>query len=160
MRTLPTGLTLAALLAVAGCSSGSGGSANTPTTNPTNNSAAQQTQATAAITTTWTTFFHSGTKPAVAKALLQNGSQLGKAIKVAAQVQKSSKIKEDAKVSKVTFSSPTSAIVTYSLLSHGSTLLPNATGQAVLQDGHWKVSQATFCTLVSRGAGNRKVPGC
>lgn len=160
MRTLPAGLALAGLLAVAGCASGSSGGASTPPTHPASNAAADQTKAIADITTAWTTFFHSGTKPSVAKQLLQNGSNLGKAIKVASQVQQKSKLKEDAKVSKVVFSSPAAATVTYSLLSHGSTLLPDATGQAVLENGQWKVSQSTFCTLVALGAGNEKVPGC
>jgi hypothetical protein len=75
-------------------------------------------------------------------------------------VQKQTKLKEDAKVTKVDFTSPTTATVTYDLLSHGSTLLPGATGQAVLQSGQWKVSQSTFCTLVALGAGGKKIPGC
>lgn len=149
---------MAALIALAGCGSSSGGAAVTPPS--TASSSSTQTTATAAITTAWTTFFHTGTKPATAKQLLQNGDHLGKAIQVAAQVQKKSKIVEDAKVTKVVFTSPTTATVTYDLLSHGSTLLPGATGQAVLDGGQWKVSQATFCTLVALGAGSQKVPGC
>jgi hypothetical protein len=156
MRTLRTSLGLAALVALAGCGASSSGG----TASPAPSTAIDHTQATADITTAWTTFFHTGTKPAAAEQLLQNGDQMGPAIKVAAQVQKQTKLKEDAKVTTVDFTSPTTATVTYDLLSHGSTLLPGATGQAVLQDGQWKVSQSTFCTLVALGAGGKKIPGC
>ncbi len=117
-------------------------------------------QAAADITSAWMTFFHTGTKPAAAKRLLQNGDRMTQAIKVAAQVQRQTKLKEDARVTKVAITSPTTATVTYDLLSHGTTLLPGATGQAVLQDGRWKVSTETFCTLVELGAGGKKIPGC
>jgi hypothetical protein len=159
MRPLIPALGLAALVAVAGCgaSSSGGAAALAPSTAST---AASQAQAISAITTAWTTFFHTGTKPAAAEQLLQNGAKMGPAIKVAAKVEKQSKITEDAKVSKVTFTSPTAAVVTYDLLSHGHVLLPGATGQAVLESGQWKVSQSTFCTLVGLAASGKKIPGC
>ena len=160
MRSLAPALGLAALLAVAGCSSSSSGGAAAPAPTANATAPADQAKATTDITTAWTTFFHTGTKPAVAQQLLENGSKLGQAIKVAAQVQKKSKITEDAKVKGVAFTSPTSATVTYDLLSHGHVLLPGATGTAVLQGGQWKVSQSTFCTLVQLGAGGAKIPGC
>lgn len=160
MRTLPAAAGLAALLAIAGCSSSSSGGAAAPAPTANATAPADPAQATADITHVWTTFFHTGTKPAVAKQLLQNGAHMGAAIKVAAQVQKKSKITEDAKVKSVAFTSPTDATVTYDLLSHGSTLLPGATGTAVFEDGHWKVSTTTFCTLVSLGAGGKTIPGC
>jgi outer membrane protein TolC len=160
MRTVPPALGLAALIALAGCGSGSGGSHAATNPQPTASSSSDQSAAVADITTAWTTFFHTGTKPAAAEALLQNGDHMAKAIKVASQVQKQSKIVEDAKVTKVDLTSPTTATVTYDLLSHGSTLLPGATGQAVLDGGQWKVSTSTFCTLVELGAGGKKVPGC
>jgi hypothetical protein len=153
-------LGLAVVLALAGCGGSSSGAdtRNTPTASA--SAPADQAKATADITTAWQTFFHTGTAPQQAAQLLENGDQLDAAIKVAAKIQKKQKITEDAKVLNVAFSSPTVATVTYNLLSHGTTLLPNATGQAVLQDGHWKVSQATFCTLVQLGAGGTKIPGC
>jgi hypothetical protein len=159
MRPVAPALGLAALIALAGCgSSGSGSTAAPAPSTP--STAASQTQAIATITTAWTTFFHTGTKPAAAEQLLQNGDKMGVAIKVAAKVEKQSKITEDAKVSKVTFTSPTAATVTYDLLSHGHVLLPGATGQAVLEDGQWKVSTSTFCTLVGLAAAGKKIPGC
>ena len=48
----------------------------------------------------------------------------------------------------MTFTSPTTAQVTYKLLNGNQVLLPAATGQAVLVNGTWMVSKVTFCTLV------------
>jgi len=159
MRSIPLALSVVTVFAVAGCGGISGGEAQTTPTTPAT-APADPTAATTEITTAWTTFFHSGTDPQAAARLLENGSELGAAIKVAAKIQKKQKITEDAKVLHVTFTSPAAATVTYNLLSHGSVLLPNASGQAVLQDGHWKVSQSTFCTLVQLGAAGKAVPGC
>ena len=107
-------VTAVTVLAVglAGCGSGSsgGGGGTSPTSN--SSAPADPTKATADITTTWTTFFHTGTDPQAAALLLQNGAQLGRAIKVAAKIQKQTKVKEDARVNKVVFSSPTAATVT------------------------------------------------
>lgn len=161
MRRLPATFSLVTLVAIAGCSSSSSGGGNTAVSPAASATApADPTAATAQIKTTWTTFFHTGTKPKAAEALLENGSKLAAAIRVASRFQQKQKLTEDAQVLKVTFTSPTAATVTYNLLSHGQTLLPNATGQAVLQDGQWKVSQATFCTLVGLAAGGTKIPGC
>ncbi|HVT64961.1 MAG TPA: hypothetical protein VHD81_07395 [Mycobacteriales bacterium] len=160
MKPIATTLSLAAVVALAGCGGGSsGGAATTTPTNPPN-APADSAAATSEITTTWQTFFHTGTKPTAAEQLLENGDQLGAAIRVAGMIQHKQKITEAAKVLHVAFTSPTAATVTYNLLSHGTVLLPNATGQAVLQDGHWKVSQSTFCTLVQLGAGGKEIPGC
>ncbi|HWC33550.1 MAG TPA: hypothetical protein VG650_01870 [Mycobacteriales bacterium] len=161
MRPAWPAIGLVALLTAAGCGgSSSGGAAaqTTPTASAT--APADPAAATAQITTTWQTLFHTGTKPAVALTLLENGDSLRGAIRIATKIQRQQKVTEDAKVSKVTFTSPTTATVNYELLSHGQALLPNATGQAVLQNGVWKVSQSTFCTLVQLGAGGTKVPGC
>ncbi|HVT21494.1 MAG TPA: hypothetical protein VHE57_08925 [Mycobacteriales bacterium] len=162
MRTVYPVLAVAAILTIAGCGGSSGGPASTTPEHHYAGATApsDQAAATAAITTTWQTFFHTGTDPKAAAQLLENGSRLGAAIKVAAKIQRKQKITEDAKVLGVDFTSPTAATVTYNLLSHGSVLLPKATGQAVLQDGRWKVSQSTFCTLVQLGAGGTKIPGC
>jgi hypothetical protein len=165
MKTAAPALGLVTLLALAACGGSSSGGSPAPSTSTTPTSAAANgpadpTAAKTAITTTWTTFFHSATAPAVAASLLQNGDQLSGAIKVAAKLQAKQKIKEDAQVVSVDFTSPTAATVTYNLLSHGQTLLPNATGTAVLVNGQWQVSQQTFCTLVLLGAGSTKVPGC
>jgi hypothetical protein len=49
--------------------------------------------------------------------------------------------------------------VTYDVALNGQVALPDAQGQAVLQDGVWKVSSASFCSLITIGA-SAPIPGC
>ena len=63
-----------------------------------------------------------------------------------------------AKVVSIEFTSPTEANVNYKLHAAGQVL--NSSGTAVLEDGVWKVSDVTFCTLVVLGNGSRPVKGC
>lgn len=102
------------------------------------------------------TFFNSKTPHATSVTLLQDGSQLGAAITAAAKFAKSQHLTEKAKVTKVDFTSPTTATVTYALVG---TPLTNATGEAVLVNGKWLVAKNTFCGLVS-AIGGKKVSGC
>ena len=64
-----------------------------------------------------------------------------------------------ASVTNVTFTSPTTANVTYDLSLQGQVVQPNAAGQAVLDNGVWKVSKSTLCGLVQL-SGNSALPGC
>lgn len=52
-------------------------------------------------------------------------------------------------VSKVTVTSANRATVTFSVLLNKSPILPNQTGYAVREGGHWKVAGATFCGLLT-----------
>jgi hypothetical protein len=155
---------LTCLLAVACGGSSSGG--NPAVNGATTTSAApantpdNPTAETTAITKVWTTFFDASTPVAKGRALLEDGDTLGAALKVAQQVREKSGIDQKAKVNGVTFLDPTKAMVNYDLLNGKDVVLPSATGQAVLIDGHWKVSKLTFCTLVQLGAGDKPVPGC
>jgi hypothetical protein len=169
MKKLPIALCLSVVFILAGCGSSSsgGGSTSTPpaTTSPTATSsgattAAAKAAATAQIKHNWAVFFKSATPHATAASLLEDGQNLGAAVKFAAKIAKASGTKEAATVRKVTFTTPTSATVVYTLYGNGKPLLPNADGQAVLVGSTWKVSQATFCTLVTLGAAGKKVPGC
>ncbi|MGN6472858.1 MAG: hypothetical protein ACTHK4_04290, partial [Mycobacteriales bacterium] len=163
--TFPVAVGITALLAVAGCSS-SGSSAQVNSTSPpttpasTASGPADPAAAAAAVKANWTAFFGAGNHPAAAVKLLQNGSQLNTAIKIAAKAAKKQKVSESANVTNVAFTSATTATVTYNLLSHGQVLLPGATGTAVLVNGQWLVSQSTFCTLVGLAAGGKTIPGC
>lgn len=178
MRKLSIGLAISVILVVAGCSSsssggGTGAPPSTPST-PTPSSApgpvatgsAGIATATADIKKNWATFFNSNTPHNVAVGLLEDGSTLKAAVRLAARVAKAEKTKESAKVLSVVFASDgMSATVTYNLLGKKGTppLIAKGTGFAVLQDGTWKVRKTTFCTLVSLGAssiGVTKVPGC
>jgi hypothetical protein len=170
MKKLPVALGLSLVFILAGCgSSSSGGSTPTggtsPSTTPTSASplatdAASKAAATTQIKHNWAVFFKSSTPHATSVSLLQNGATLGAAVKFAAKIAKTSGTKEAATVKKVTFTTPSSATVVYTLYGNGKPLLPNADGQAVLVGSTWKVSQATFCTLVNLGAAGKKVPGC
>ena len=156
---------LPVLLVAAGCGgSSSGGSGSTTPTTVSSTPAAEATApadpaaARADITANWEKFFSSATDAAAAKALLENGDQLGPALKKAQQEDKSSGGTRSAKVTKITFTSATNARVDYKL-HVGQTNL-NSAGMAVLQDGIWKVSKVTFCTLVELGNGQRPVASC
>jgi hypothetical protein len=155
----------AAILATAcgGSSNSSSTSSNpppssTPPTTSTATAPADVTAAKAEITKNWQTFLHSGTPKATAVALLQKGDTLGPALKKAAAEDKATGGARSAKVVSIEFTSPTAANVNYKLHAAGTVL--NSSGTAVLENGVWKVSDVTFCTLVILGNGSRPVKGC
>jgi len=161
-------LALLTLAALASCSSGSNKAASVQTT-PTPSSSspaasvtapADTVAATAQIKANWRTFFNYTTPRARAAALLQDGSTMTAALAAAVKEQQQTHIKQGAEVTTVTFTSPTTAQVTYKLLNGKAVLLPSASGQAVLVNGVWQVSKSTFCTLVQLGNGGGAVPGC
>ena len=166
----PCALVVLATLTAAGCGGGSsGGSPASTDTTPagevsTTPAAAGGTApadvdaAKAEITTNWATFLASGTPRATAVKLLENGEQLGAALKKATAEDKATGGKRKATVTLISFTSPTEANVNYDLDAAGQVL--KASGKAVLQDGVWKVSATTFCTLVVLGNGSRPVKGC
>jgi hypothetical protein len=169
MKKLSIVLGAALILALAGCSSSSSGGTTPPTTSPTPTAspapvatgAAGIAAATAQIKANWATFFSSTTPHATAVGLLQNGANLGPAVKIAAKIAKKDKTKESAKITKITFAANgMTAAVEFTLFGNGKPLLKKSPGTAVLVDGQWKVAQLTFCDLVDLGAGTEKVPGC
>ena len=161
-------LTLAAALSLAACGGSSSGGAPAASTTPggevsttpaaSSNQPADAAAAKAEIVKNWKTFLASGTSRAVAVSLLENGDQLGPALKKADEENAATGGERSAKVTLVTFTSPTTAQVNYDLHAAGQDL--KSSGQAVLQDGVWKVSEATFCTLVELGNGGQPVKGC
>jgi hypothetical protein len=164
IRVVCLGLVAATAAACGGSSSGgtpaassppssAAPSASAPTNQPANASAAK-----AEITTNWAKFLSSDTSSTEAKTLLEKGDQLGPALKKATAEDKATGGNRSAKVTKITFTSPTQANVSYLLHAAGQTL--HAAGIAVLEDGVWKVSDITFCTLVVLGNGSRPVKGC
>jgi hypothetical protein len=154
---LTLGLALAAT--VAACSSGSStsaagsgsGSASAPASasaaasGPSATSTFNSPSAVAAITATWEKFFNSSTSTAERVALLQNGSTFSGAIKDFASLPLASGL--GAKVTNVTLNSPTSATVTYTITSSGTSLLSGQKGAAVYQGGTWKVGDTSLCAL-------------
>ena len=161
-------LGLALVLAVAACSSSSSSSSSssaaassTPTSTsvpvssaPVSSASASSApassapasgNATAQITTNWEKFFNSSTPLSQRVALLQNGSTFSSAIQSFSSLPLANGI--GAKVTGVTVTSATMATVTYSIVSGSTTLLGGQSGTAVLQDGTWKVGDASLCNL-------------
>lgn len=171
-RTHTTLLRGAATLAVAGllaagCSSSksspSGGSSTSTTAAPTTSAAPQATTggsaaggqpsdpaaAKTAVTQSYQTYFDSSIDPSAKADLIQNPQKmqaLVTALAAATQGKKSS-----IKVNDVTFTSPTTATVDFAILLDTSTVLPSATGQAVLDasTGKWQVADTTLCSLAT-----------
>ncbi len=103
------------------------------------------------IATNWETFFNGRTPLAQRVALLENGPQYEQAIITASK--NPLQAQATAKVTSVKLTAPDRATVTYDVL-----VLKGSTGIAVLQDGVWKVSDQSFCGLVSLEG--IPIPGC
>jgi hypothetical protein len=90
--------------------------------------------------------------------LLQNGTHLTSVLQGFAGNPLAAKA--SVTVTAVDFTSATTANVTYNLCQSGTPALPNAKGQAVLENGTWKVSDTTLCALVTLSNNGKAVPGC
>lgn len=154
-------------LALAACSSSSSSSSPTATSAPATSAPAATTPAASAsgssagsssgvpasltgtaktIATNWVTFFNAKTPTATRLSLLQNGSTFASALQ--AQVNTPEASGTSAEVTAVSVASST-ATVTWNLLLNGTVALTKQTGQAVLQGGVWKVSDTSYCGLLS-----------
>jgi hypothetical protein len=161
------GLALAA--AVAACSSGGSSTSTTPpatspaTTPATNTSSATpatgssgSAAAIAAIKANWAAFFSSSTPDSKRVELLQNGQTFASAVSAFSKSPLASAV--SAKVDSVTVTSPTQATVKYDLTAAGTSVASGATGNAVLQDGTWKVGDGSFCGLLQEGSSILSIP--
>jgi hypothetical protein len=112
----------------------------------------------AEIAGNWEAFFD-GTTPAGRKVeLLQNGEQFADVIEARADSPLSQST--TAKVSAVSITSDTEAAVTYSILMGGQVVLPDQSGNAVLENGLWKVGAESFQALLAlEGATGAPSPG-
>jgi hypothetical protein len=128
-------------------SSSSSSSASASPTTSGGSGTARPSSAQAAIEANWAAFFLSSTPISRRVALLQNGSQFEPVIK--AQAGSALASSATSKVAKVTLVSPTQAKVSYSIFVGGTPALANQTGVAVLQNGVWKVGDASFCGLLT-----------
>jgi len=79
--------------------------------------------------------------------LLQDGQEFASIIQ--SQAGSSLAAGATAKVTNATLVSSTEAKVTYSILEGGQAALSNQAGEAVYQDGTWKVGVASFCSLLA-----------
>jgi hypothetical protein len=168
---LVVGLTV--LLAACGGSSGVSTTVSPSTTASPSTAASPTTSATSSSSTTGPSVpaagaeatiaanyvkFFDGTQPAADKiGLLENGQQYTKEIEgqAASPLGKMASVA----VSSVTITSPTTAEVKYSILVGGQPALPNQTGQAVLQDGVWKVGAQSFLALLALQQGSTTPSG-
>jgi hypothetical protein len=99
------------------------------------------------ITTNWEAFFNAKTPVAKRVSLLQDGSTFSSIIK--SQAGSGLAAEATAQVTKVTLITTSEAQVTYNILVGGTPELKNEKGEAVLQDGIWKVGVASFCGLLT-----------
>ncbi|WP_432094958.1 hypothetical protein [Streptomyces sp. bgisy100] len=144
-----------------GCGNGGGGDGEpSPTTSsaPRTTGPSDPQGAEKQIRQNWEKFFDPATSVDEKAKLLQNGEDLRPLLQAFSGDQRGRQVA--AQVTKVTFTSPTAADVTYSLTLQGRTALPNASGSSVEQGQVWKVSVKTLCALVSMSGNDVKAPGC
>jgi hypothetical protein len=159
---LAPALGLALALAVAACSSSasSSSSSSAPASSALASSSAPAPSSSSAavteITSNWEKFFNASTPTSQRVALLQNGSAFGGAISSLISLVSGL----GAQVTSVTLTSATTATVKYNLTSNGSSLLSGQTGTAVLENGVWKVGDATLCGLIKLVPGGTVPSAC
>jgi len=112
-------------------------------------SAAQKTSDTKLIEANVKTFFNSSTSMNQRVSLLQNGTQFAPAME--SEFSQLDSEKPSVVISSVTFTNPTTANVVYSVELNSQPVLNHQTGQAVLVNNVWKVSDSTLCQLLSLG---------
>jgi len=163
-------LILVAVFAAACGGGSSGGATAPPSDEPSSASSttpaavatapADPAAAKAEIKKVWVKFFNSSTNQTVAKGLLEDGDNLGAALKLAQKEDKQTNLDRRAKVKIIKFFDATTANVTWVLYNGTTPVLDNASGQAKFVDGQWKVSKLTFCTLVTLGNNQVAPKGC
>ena len=101
----------------------------------------------ATITANWETFFKGSTDATTRIGLLENGQDFASLIRSISANPLSKTL--SAKVGKVDVTDPNTAKVTYTLYLGKNAVLKNASGDAVRQNGTWKVGDASFCQLLA-----------
>jgi hypothetical protein len=160
------GLVLAA--AISACSSSSSSSSSPPPASPSaatssaapspssGTGAGNSSATTATIKTNWEKFFSGKTPDAERVSLLQNGPAFATTIGGMSALGTSA----SAKVSNVQLTSSKQATVIYTVYLGSTAALPNAKGVAVLENGTWKVSDASFCELLTLQNGGKAPSVC
>ncbi|MFE1247775.1 hypothetical protein [Streptomyces sp. NPDC058735] len=153
-------LALAVAPALAACSDGGygGGSQSTPATSAPATVPADRAAAEKEIKQNWQKFFDPNTSTQERQALLENGDRLAPVLEAFSGDARANQVQSQ--VTNVEFTSATEANVTYTLTLKGATVLPNASGTSVEQDGTWKISAKTLCALVQMSGNASQVPGC
>jgi hypothetical protein len=99
-----------------------------------------------AIKANWAAFFAGSTPVSRRVALLENGTQFQSLI--SKQAGSGLAQSASAKVTAISDITSSTAGVTYSIYLAGAVALPNQKGEAVYQDGTWKVGDQSFCALL------------
>ena len=118
-------------------------------------SATQKTAATKLIEANVKTFFDSSTSMNQRVSLLQNGTSFAPAME--SEFTQLDSEKPSVVISSVTFTNRTTANVVYSVELNAQPVLNHQTGQAVLINNIWKVSDSTLCQLLSLGGSTPSV---
>jgi hypothetical protein len=159
------GLVLAA--AITACSSSSSSSSSSPAASPSAPASSatpasspagtgSSSAATATIKANWEKFFSGKTPTSERVSLLQNGQAFASTISSMSALGSSA----SAKVSAVKVTSASQATVTYTVYLGNTAALPNAKGEAILENGTWKVSDASFCQLLTLQNGGKAPSVC
>lgn len=160
------GIAVLAVAALTGCSDDSSDN-STATTSATaaattaaeasgSSAAAADPETTKAVTDAFVLFFDAKTPADQRSAAVEKGDVFGPVL--AAQANNPQAQGTSATVSKVATVDPTHAEVTYTLLMNGNPVLPDQAGQAVQENGQWKVAASTFCSLLKLQGGTS--PAC
>jgi hypothetical protein len=155
---------LALAVAITACSSSSSPSSTPASSTPAAPAASAASSpagsgsasAEAAIKTNWEAFFSSSTPNSKRVELLQNGQTFASTVNAFASSPLASAV--SAKVISVELTSPTQATVKYDLTAAGQSVASGATGVAVLENGTWKVGDASFCGLLKEAQSFLNIP--
>jgi hypothetical protein len=139
---------IATLLLASAC----GGSSKPKASSTPDQAAARQ-----QITQNWESFFAKTTTIPQKVALLQNGQAMQGAVNSFAKDPRVGQT--TAKVSSVQVTGAY-ATVHYQVLLNNQVMLPNAIGDAVYENGKWKVADQTICGLLSLASPGKTVAGC
>jgi hypothetical protein len=99
------------------------------------------------IRSNWTLFFDGSADPNQKVGLLQNGQAFADVIRL--QAAGPLALGSSATISDVSFLAPGRAKVVYTILVDRKPALSNQIGLSVLEDGTWKVADASFCALLT-----------
>jgi hypothetical protein len=135
------------------------GSSGHPAPSPAASSAPEPTNpaaAAAVIKANWVAFF--GPKLPLSRrvALLQNGQMFAALVRAGFMAE----VTASARVTKVNVVTPTQAEVTYTVLLGGQPVLSNQLGTSLYRNGVWKVSDSTYCGLLTlqHGGNSAQLP--
>lgn len=157
---------LAIVAATAACSSGGGNSGSKATASASASSSSASASASAssgnssaavaAIKANWAKFISGSSSTSERVSVLENGQKFSSLISAMSALGKTAA----AKVTNVQMTSPKQATVTYTVYLGGKPALKNEKGVSVLENGTWKVTDASFCALLALQNGGKPPSIC